>query len=264
MEGFKYENNPEKQKGISIVLDKEKLRNKFWGKSREIAIAEYIKVFAIIKHIKETGISTKKEIKNVAEDLFKEFEVTGFDYTDILTDDVINEIQSSNKIDSISIDLNNIPAFIDSNSTVESVMNNWKEMWGRKTGVNSPEATEKWEREQKSRKEAAQQEQIILDKMLIELDTLDFSDQEKAIDWLYEYYTHHSDGVDMHDDKVGEKFEVHGYTPEHNNAIDGMLGEALKDKKKLGNVIIGYLLENGSLSLRDNWLKDSIADWKKL
>lgn len=264
MEGLNKENGAEK-KGISLVLDKEKLRAKFWGSSQEVAAAEYIKIFFIIKHIKEKGILTENEIKETVEDLFQEFKITEIEYTDIFTQKVIDQILNSPKIDSILVDFNNAIATIDSNSTVNSVTRMWSEEWERIHAINSPESIVNWEKEQTRRKEAAQKEQAILDKMLIELPATDFSNQEKIIDWLLEYYSHYSDGVNMHDDEVIEKFKAHGYSPEHNDVTNGMLGEVLKDKNRLGKVIIGYILENGTLAVqRNDWLKNSIKNWKGL
>lgn len=262
MEGFNRESN-EAGKGISIVLDKEKLRNKFWGRSQEVAATEYFKIFSIIKHIEEKGLLTEKEIKEVAEDLFTEFDVTSTNYEDIFTDKVISQIINSHKIDSISVDFNEAPAIIDRNSTVESVVKEWRENWKKMHGLDTPEAIEKRTNKEQVEKKAAESEQIILERMLVDLESIDFSDQEKLVDWLYEYYSHYRSDIDMHDEKIIHKFELQGYLPEDNDDINGMLGETLKDKERLGKVIIGYLLMNGALGLRGNWLKNLIEKWKK-
>ena len=75
MEGFKNENSAEKEKGVSIFLDKERVGTAFWGKNVEVAASELIKIFSIIKHIKERGFTMGGEVELVASDLLEELNV---------------------------------------------------------------------------------------------------------------------------------------------------------------------------------------------
>jgi hypothetical protein len=259
MEGFKGENNREKEKGLSLVLDKDRIGTAFWGRSAEVAASELIKIFSIIKHVKEKGLKTSGEIEIMASDLFKEFNIVVLKYKAVFTNSVIDQILRSSEIDSVSLEFNEEPLVAKAGSRVESMIDEWK-----KKRVESPEAIAARELQLQNKKESTIKEQIILDKMISELGVVNFTDQEKLVDWLYEYYGHYSDGVDMHQNELLEKFKIHGYGPENNDAVNGMLGETLKDKKRLGEVIIGYLLTNGSLALRGNGLKNSIENWKRL
>ena len=100
--------------------------------------------------------------------------------------------------------------------------------------------------------------------MFASLDSLDFSDQGVVIDWLYEYNTQLINDVDMHKEALIEKFEAHGYNPKKNDAIEAMLGKTLKDKKRFGGVIVGYMLMNSRLFLENDFIKNTIDDWKKM
>lgn len=263
MEGFKNENNEEKGKGVSIVLDEERIGASFWGRNVEVTADELIKIFAIIKHIKEKGFTMSGEVELVASDLLKEFNVKILKYKDVFTNQIIKQILNSSEIDNLSLDFNGDPLTVKTGSTVASMVEDWESK--RDSKFNTPEIIEKRAIEDEKRKNVANQEQEILDRMLAELETIDFSNQEQLVDWLYEYHRHYRNDINMYEDEILEKFKAHGYTTKDNDEINGMLGETLKDKKRLGKVIIGYLLVNGALALqRDSWLKNKIEDWKKL
>ncbi|RXK60040.1 hypothetical protein ESA94_13415 [Lacibacter luteus] len=259
MEGFRAENNNEKINPVSLKISKDQIERVFWGRSVDVTAEELVKVFAIISHIKEKGIRDESEIKDAASDLFDELDVKLFTYEMIFTDQTIDEIITAKEIDSITMDFNDIPIIIKKGSTAESAVKEWEN-----AGYNSPEAIEKREAVQKEKNELIQKQQSIIDKKFSEIEQLDFSNLESVIDWLYSYNTLDIDGVDMYEDALVEKFETEGYEPKDNDAINGMVGEALNDKEKLGKVIIGYLLMNGSLALRGDSLKNSIEEWKKL
>jgi len=260
MERLKNENSAEKEKGGSIVLDKERVGSAFWGKNVEVAASELIKIFSIIKHIKEKGFTMGGEVELVASDLLEELNVNILKYKNIFTPQVVNQILKSPKIDSVSLDFNEELLTAEAGSTVESMVKDWES----KQEFNSPETIERRAIKEKSREKAADQEQSILNEMLIELETIDFFNQEKLVDWLCKYYSRYRNDVNMHEDKVVGKFIIHGYTTMDNDAISGMLGETLIDKERLGKVIIGYLLANGALALqRNSWFKNKIEDWKK-
>lgn len=260
MEGFKKENNQENNV-VSIVLDKEKIGYAFWGRSVDVAADELIKIFSIIKHIKEKGFTMSGEVELVASDLLEEFNVKVLKYKDVFTNQVIKQILNSSEIDSLSLAFNDNLLTAKTGSTVESIVEDWRS----KQEFNSPEAVEKRALEEENRKNESIQEQGVLDTRLAELETIDFSNQEKLVDWLCEYYTHYRSDINMYDDEILEKFKAHDYTTENNDEIDAMLGETLKDKERLGKVIIGYLLENGALALqRNSWFLNKINEWKKL
>lgn len=259
MEGFNNKNIERENKEVSLVLDTEKIGEAFLGKDVEVAASELIKIFSIIKHIKEKRFSTSGEVESAASDLIKEFNVVNLKYKTVFTSKVIYQILNSTEINSVSLEFNEEPLIANSGSTVESVV----EAWG-KLGFYSIEAIKGREKELENQKKFIKHEQAILDRMFIELDTYDFTNQEKLVDWLYEYYTHYIQEADMYKNKLLEKFKAHGYLPEDNDKINGMLGKILKNKEQLGRVIIGYLLMNGSLALRGDGLKNSIIDWKKI
>lgn len=260
MEGFKNENNQEK-KDVSIELDNERLKYKFWGRSQEAAAIEYLKIFSIIKHIKEKGYSSQNDIGEEAKDLFTEFNVAELEYSDIFTDQVLDQILSSPKINSISVDFNGVSAHIDSSSTADSVVKEWQEKWRKMHLTDSPEKI----KEQKFKEEKRNQAQIFLDKKFIELKTIDFTNQEKLVNWLFEYFGHYHSDVIMREEEILEKFKAQGYTTKDNDEINRMLGETLKDKERLGKVIIGYLLTNGALALqRNTWFLNEVEKWRKM
>ena len=257
MEGFKKENSAEKKS--SLVLDEEKVGEALWGKSIDSVAGELIKIFSIVKYIKEKGVAKRKEIEEIAKDLFADFEVSIFDHTAIFNNKVINQILESNEIDNISINFNDTPIIIKSGSSVESVVNQWE-----KAVYNSPKEIKARESRENKNRELVKNEQGIVDKMFGELDTLDFSNLEKVIDWLYEYNRHYINGVDIYKNELLKKFEENGYSAKKNDEIEFMLGETLKDKKRFGEAMVGFMLMNPGIFLRDNQMKDAINDWKKI
>ncbi len=258
MEGFNKENHRERKEGVSLVLDSERIETVFLGKGVEDAASELIKLFSIITYVKKKGVSTSGEVELLASDLLNEFNVLELKYNMVFTNKVIDQILRSQEIDSVSMEFNGELLIAKSGSTIESVVEAWA-----KLGFYSQDAIKTRENKREGEKEAVKKEQAIIDIMLTELDTFNFTNQEKVIDWLYEYYIHSIRGADMHKNELLEKFQAHGYVPENNDKVDGMLGKTLKDKERLGRVIIGYLLMNGSLALRNNWLKALIEDWKR-
>jgi hypothetical protein len=260
MEGFPKENTGEKEKVNSLNLDAKKIDSALWGRNIDAAIKELIKIFSIVTHLKEKRVTTRTEVDEIASDLFDEFDVAIFDYDTIFTDNVINQILDPHPIDNISFEFNNSPVVIAKGSTVESVMDGWE----KNNPDNSPEAVKEEERKDEERKTGVKQRQEVIDTMFASLDSLDFSDQGSVIGWLYEYNTQLINDVDMHKESLIETFNTHGYNADKNDSIEAMLGETLKDKKRLGGVIIGYMLMNPRFFLRDDFIKDAIADWKKM
>ncbi len=125
MEEFKNENSIEKEPN-PIVLDKMKVMAMMWGNKIEDIVTDLIKVFSVIKYLNEKGVTTQKEIEETARDLFSEFDVAIFNYDSIFTKNVIDQVLGSNKLTSVSVEINETSITISSGATTESVMGQFK------------------------------------------------------------------------------------------------------------------------------------------
>ena len=250
----KYHFEKKEEKPISLVLHSEIINEVLWGQTVEFSASELIKIFSIISFIKEKKLTDIEEIKNTAEDLFKEFNVEVFDYNMIFSNEVINHIKSSNEIDSLAIDFNDTPLIIRRNSSVESVVKEWEEK-----GINSDDAVEQRRTDEETKKEKIKADQLIIDTMFSDLTNLDFKNIATVMDWLYEYSTHYYSGVDIHKDELLKIFTQHGFSKEANDPTEVMLADLLHDKERKGKVIIGYMLMNLGFSEK---MKDEILKWK--
>lgn len=259
MEGFPKENNREHEKSVSVALDQKKIEIAMWGRHIDAIAQELIKIFAIVDHIKKQGVTNKEQVKEIAADLYSELDVDIFNYNIIFTQKVIDQISNANEVADITLSFNGYPIVVRKGSTIESVVQEWEEK-----GINSPEAIAQRNEAEAAVNQQVGQEQGKLNSMFKDLQSLDFSNTEAVIDWLYEYNTHYINGADTHDDAVKEIFKAKGHSTEKNDSIDFMLGEVLQDKQRMAEVIIGYMLANGGLFLRNDAVKNAIENWKKL
>jgi hypothetical protein len=254
-EGFSSENAREKE-GVSVSLDSEKIMYAVVGRNVETAVSELIKVFDIIKQVAEKGPTSKEEIKEAATDLFDKIDADIFEYEDIFTMNIVNQILHSINIDSIFFEINGFPFKVTSGSTTESVTAKWKESITEKLNM-------KLEREREEHNELSKKQELA-DKMFTTLETLDFSDIEQTIDWLFKYHKiikYH--GVNTHEIELIKKFEEKGYSREKNDQMEFMLGDSLKDKKRKGEVLIGFMLVNLGV-FRERQMEEAIIQWKKM
>lgn len=249
MENLNFENNSENTHGIIRLEGGNNLQMPLFGRSIEAGAKDLIKIFAVIRHIKESKIE-KDKIEETARDLFNEFGVQIFEYENIFSDTFVNQILAANKIDTLETQLNGLPIIIKPDSTVESVMETWRPK--SKSNEGSSENDEKIKKLQES-----------ADAMYSSIDSLDFQNLEKVINWLYEYNTYVANvGVEIHSEEIAQKFASKGYSIEENDKTDFMLGEVLQDKELYGKAMVAFMLQNLGI-FREQQMKQAIDDWKK-
>jgi hypothetical protein len=255
MENFRREQGHENSEKSIIALNKNYLGRLLWGRTLESGVQDLIKVFAVIRHVQEKAVRNAKSFKEMASDLFKEFNISIFSCGDIFTTELIDQILKSKPVEELLFEFNGIPLTIRRDSTVGPIIQEWK-----KAAAQDPVEKEKREVE---KKEYIKTKQETLDQMITELDTLDFSNLENVVDWLYKYNKHIIQGVNDHEEILIEKFKAKGYSPEKNDKIEFMLGETLKDKRRFGEAMVGFMLQNLGLIERNKEMKKIIDDWKK-
>jgi hypothetical protein len=246
MENFKIENNNENQKP-KITLDSRIIQSCLAGRFVEKGVEQLTKIHAIINQLIKQGVSNSKEAGVIILDLFKEFEIEYFEPEDIFTKEVLNQIYESKQSISLVFEINDKPIIITSDSTVDSIMEKFNEPKEIKESKNT---------------EALEGHQEAADKLLAQLETLDFNYQEELMNWLCDYNEHIDySGVISDKEAVLKKFNSHGFSKKDNDIVDFAIGEALKDKDRYGKSLIGYMLENlGHFrsSIVRNWISNKI------
>jgi hypothetical protein len=253
MEGFKFEYINEKSQTCKISLENQKIQEILVGMPVKKGVHELLKIFAIMKILSEGDARSETEAGEIILDLYDQLDVKIFEPEDIFTHSVIQQLLESKNISSLFVEINNGPVLIETGATLDSVMDYWKKSLHKKT--------EKEVSEDRIEMENAQGK---VDELFMQLESLNFNDLEATMEWLISYNDNIQEYIsDDHIEEVLKKFQQHGYTKENNDKIDIILGQTLKDKKKLGTAFIGYMLDNlGAFysTQVDKWL----SDWKKI
>jgi len=238
MEGLK---SSHEKKPVSLVLEDACLDCALGSNLKEI-IEDLVRVYAVAKHLAERNVATKKEIREVADDLFKEFGVQIFGVDVIFTDEVANQIINASTITDISLTLNDHPVKITSGITAESVMSAWQDSYSRK---EDPSEKQNKDMENKERISKSQEKADVLFK---DLDSIDFTNTTIVIDWLINYNNVVSDvGVEDHKKEVIKKFRSNSYSIEEDNRIKFFVADTFKDKNQMSKAFISHMLANMGL-----------------
>lgn len=256
-EVFKPEHSGELQRN-NIELNSNKMMFAIAGRRVESAVADLLKVFAIIQLISGRHLATKEDVELEATELLKELQVGIFDYESIFTMDVVNTLLRPGMVNEMSFEINQTPLTISSGSTVESVMKQFNH-------ANEPthEELNEWSKKEEDYSRLVAGEQQIVDKNVNELDALNFQDLGQLMDWLYEYNSHLHVGVNDHKQEILERFASFGLTTEKNEVAEHDIAVSLRDKKRLGQYYIGFMLQNLGL-FRPGHIEEDIKDWKRM
>jgi hypothetical protein len=248
MEGFK--NTIEAFEGDKISLENKIIQKRIAGKTIAAGIHELIKIFTIIDKITESEINSEVEAGKLILALWEKLDVKIFEPEDIFTKKMLTKVMNSNHFQAMYVEINNGPVMIEKNATVDSVMSKWKKALEVNSNINNNE-----EEKATKQKEA--------DQMYEALKALDFSKAESLIEWLNNYNATITEyDLDNHIEAIQNKFAQHGHYPEHNDSFDFTIGEALKDKDRYCNALIGYMLDNLGVFDSDQ-MREWISDWKK-
>lgn len=217
-------------------------------------IPELIKILAIIQHI-QNNCTTIKDAERTAFDLFSEFDVERFKFDKVFSPDSLFRILKSEPIKEIAARFHNADLIIKSDSTVDSVIAEYD----AKTAHDLAEVAQ----QKKNYAEQVARQQLIIDEMLSKVDSLDFSNIESLVDWLYSYNKQLINGVNEHQEILIAKFGEHGYTTDKSNKLEAELSYALKDKRRFGEVLIADMLLNPGLFERGAEMAKQISEWKE-
>lgn len=239
--------NKERGDSIAIVLDtnKNKIGVRMWGRPIGSGVTELIKIFAIMNSVAKIESPTTRTMEEKVLDLWNEFDVQLFQPEDIFTEKVLTELRSAKTVNSLSLELNDGPIVIRSGSTTESVMKEWKDF--KDDAYNSPGAVAERKEAELEEQEENGEKQKEIDAMFAQVNSVDFKDTDKSLEWLVDYsecVVGANIGVDTHLDEIVKIFEENGYSREKNNVADFMVAETLKNNKMMKENIIGYILVN--------------------
>lgn len=243
-----------KSEGVAYRLKLTDHASEIVGTRVTETIPELIKILAIIQHIQKK-CSTIKDAERTAIDLFSEFDVERFKFEKVFSSDSLFRILKSEPIKEIAARFHNTDLIIKSDSTVDSVIAEYD----AKTAPDPAEVVQ----QKKNYEEQVARQQSIIDEMLSKVDSLDFSNIESLVDWLYSYNKQIINGVDEHKEFLIAKFGDHGYTTEKNNKFEAELSYALKDKHRFGEVLIADMLANLGIFERGNEMAQQISEWKE-